>query len=512
MAIDPIPAPCFPDAPFCNLSGSMPEDADVLSIHLPPNGARVVYTADRDQDQVAELFSVPVLRGVRPRLNVPAGGSGGVSSVAISPGGTRVLYRFRPAQGQPAALFSVPIGGPGSASVQLAEDVGQLTGAAQPGFRISADSRTVVFLTPDQRQLRAVPIDGPPGASVPLTRPLVPGGSVRSFEIAPDNLRVFYLAGQDSPTIEGLYRVRLHPPDPSNPPTTRLNDADVEAVRFLLSPTDRAVLYQGASEADGPSVYRVGFSGSVSRKLSHDLPPGFELSQDWTVTPSGHRLLYRVIEPLPGGELRFQLHSAPTTGPRRNVRLDRPQAEPSPFFQVSADGTRVVYWTAAGLLSVPIDGPAGATVRLNPQPSGAGVSTFFAISPDSSRVVYEVGDEDGPIDLFSVPITGPAEASVKLNQSEKAGLPFLVDSTSTRVVYVGTPDDIRRDLYSVPIDANGQRSRPTAGIDRCRLFKLLLTPNGQRAVYTAEKGGQIVKPAELYSSPLTVQVAEPGPG
>jgi hypothetical protein len=43
-------------------------------------------------------------------------------------------------------------------------------------------------------------------------------------------------------------------------------------------------------------------------------------------------------------------------------------------------------------------------------------------------------------------------------------------------------------------------------------FKLLLTPNGQRAVYTAEKGGQIVKPAELYSSPLTVQVADPGSG
>jgi dipeptidyl aminopeptidase/acylaminoacyl peptidase len=514
MAIDPIPAPCFPEAPFCNLSGPMPEDADVLSVQLSPDGGRVVYTADRDQDQVAELFSVPVLRGARQRLNVPAGGSGGgVISIAVSPDGARVLYRFIRVQGQPAALFSVPIRGPGSASVLLAEDVAQLSDPPQQGFRVSADSQVVVYLTPDGRQLRAVPIAGPAGASIPLTRPFVPDGRLSSFEIAPDSRRVFYLAGQDSAAIEGLYRVGLRPPDPSNPPTTRLSAADVAAVRFLLSPTDRAVLYQGASEADGPSLYRVGFSGSVSRKRSHDLPPDFRISQrDWTVTPSGHRLVYRVIEPLPGGQLRFQLHSAPTTGPRGNVRLDRPQAEPSPSVQVSADGNRVVYWSPAGLFSVPVDGPAGATVRLNPQPSAAGVSTFFAISPNSRRVVYEVEAEDGPIDLFSVPIGGPADASVKLNQSEKAGLPFLVDATSTRVVYRGTPDDIRKDLYSVPIDAVGRRSRPTAGIDRCTVFILLLTPDGQRAVYTAEQGGQLVRPAELYSSPLNVQVADPGEG
>jgi hypothetical protein len=510
MAIDPIPPPCVPDAAFCKLSPPMPEHADVLSIHLPPDGARVVYTADQGRDQVAELFSVPVLRGPRPRLSVPAGGSGGVSGVVISPDGARVLYRFRPAQGAPAALFSVPTGGPGSASVQLAEDVGQLTG--QPGFRVSADGSTVVFVTPDRRQLRAVPVDGPAGASIPLTRPFVPGGVLRSFEIAPDNQRVFYLAEQDSAATEGLYRVRLRPPDPSDPPTTRLSAADVEAVRFLLSPTDRAVLYQAASEAQGPSVLRVGFAGSVSRKISHDLPPGFQLSQDWTVTASGRRLVYRVIEPLPGGAKRFQLHSAPTTGPRGNVRLDRLQSEPPQLFRVSADGARVVHWTPDALASVPIDGPASATVRLTPQLPAAAVNIFFAVSPDSRRVVYEVEGDDGPIDLFSVPIDGPAEASVRLNQSERAGLPFLIDSTSTRVVYEGEPDDLRRDVFSVPIDGVGRRSRPTAGIDRCRVDTLLLTPGGQRVVYTAEQGSEPVRPSELYSSPVTVQVADPGPG
>jgi hypothetical protein len=511
MAADIIPAPCIPDAPICNLTGPMREDADVFSVHLPPAGSRVVYTADQDRDQVAELYSVPVLRGARQKLNVPAGTSGGVSSVAISPDGARVLYRFKPATGQPAALFSVPIAGPGSASVQLAEDVAELASPPHPGFRISADSRIVVYLTPDRRQLRTVPINGPAGASIPLTPEFVPGGQAGPFDISPDNLRVFYLAEQDSATTQGLYRARLRPPDPSNPSTTRLSPVDVQVVRFLLSPTDRAVLFQGESQAEGPSLYRVGFSGSVSRKISHDLPPDWLLARNqWTVTPSGHRLVYQVIEPLPGGANRIEMHSAPTTGPRSNVRLDNPSAEPSQFLQVSGDGTRVVYWTKVGLLSVPIDGPASATVQLNLEPPGTTVSTFFTLSPDNSRVVYAVGPDEDPADLFSVPIAGPASASIKLNQSERAGLPFLVDSTSTRVVYAGRPDDVRDDVFSVPIDANGRRSRPTAQLDNCSLFRLVLTPNGQRAVYTARKGSQIVRPTELYSSPLTVQVVDPG--
>jgi hypothetical protein len=377
MAADVETPPCNPDAPVCNLSGPMPQDADVFSVFLAPNGVRVVYRADQERDQVAELYSVPVTGGTRRKLNVPAATSGGVSSVAISPDSTRVLYQFLAGTGEPAALYSVPIGGPASASVKLAEDVAELIdpAPAHPGLQISASSRIVVYLTPDRRQLRAVPIDGPASASIRLTQPFAPGDRASNFEISPNNQWVFYTAEQDSATTQALYRVRLRPPDPSNP-TTRLSPADVQVIRFLLSPTDRAVVYQGESQAEGPGLYRVPFSGSVSRKISHDLPPDWRIVRNqWTVTPNGARVVYQISKELLGGDTITEMYSAPTTGRRRKVRLDKPPGQPTQFFAVSADGARVVYWLPLGLFSVPIDGPASARVQLDLQPSGTVVST-----------------------------------------------------------------------------------------------------------------------------------------
>lgn len=214
MAADVETPPCNPDAPVCNLSGPMPEDADVFSVFLAPNGVRVVYRADQERDQVAELYSVPVTGGTRRKLNVPAATSGGVSSVAISPDSTRVLYQFFAGTGEPAALYSVPIGGPASASVKLAEDVAELIdpAPAHPGLQISASSRIVVYLTPDRRQLRAVPIDAVGRRSRPTAE--IDGCNLGRLLLAPNGQRAVYTARQGSAIVrpEQLYSSPLTVP------------------------------------------------------------------------------------------------------------------------------------------------------------------------------------------------------------------------------------------------------------------------------------------------------------
>jgi hypothetical protein len=53
----------------------------------------VVYVADRDVDEVYELFSVPIDGSASPiRLNGPLGANEDVGATWISPGGSWVLF------------------------------------------------------------------------------------------------------------------------------------------------------------------------------------------------------------------------------------------------------------------------------------------------------------------------------------------------------------------------------------------------------------------------------------
>jgi Tol biopolymer transport system component len=502
------PQPCNPDAPVCTLTGPTSGHGTVFTLQVSPDSTHVVYRADTEQGKV-ELFSVPVNGGAVRRLSTPLGPGGFVGIVIVSPDSKRVVYGAALSSGEPAALYSVPIGGPASASVRLADDVAETEtpDATLPGFQVSGNSRTVVYLPPGRREVRAVPIGGPQDASVRLTGPFAPGGRAGRVEISPDSQRVFYIAEQDPVTTPALYRVPLRPPDPAGLSTIRMSRSGVSVIDFALSTQDRAVVYHGESDGEGSGLYRVPFSGSVSRRISHDLPPNWKIARSlWKITPNGERIVYHIAQEFPNGAVERQMHSAPTSGPRSSVRLDRLPGKLNTFFGVSSDSSRVVYLMNFGslpvveLFSVSVTGPVSARVQLNEEP----IAVFLALSPDGSRVVYY---SDLPDAVYSVPIDGPASASVRLNQSEHLDAEPLVSSDSTRVVYQGQADGGRSDVYSVPIDGNGQRSRPTAEIDDPIIARMLLTPNGRRAVYSATHGFE--DPNSLYSSPLTFQVSNP---
>jgi hypothetical protein len=369
-----------------------------------------------------------------------------------------------------------------------------------------------------------VSIAGPASASISLTG-LFDGTQAEDFEISPDNQWVFFIQQETTSPRAGLYRVRLHPADLSDLSIVRLSDPEVGVGKFFqLSLADRAVIFSG-----GGGLYRVPFSGHVSRKISHDLPPGWALTdRTWTVTPDGRRVVYDITQVV--NTTVSELYSAPTTGPGDAVRLDTHIgiSKSVGWQQVSANSANVVYRLsprdpeihpdAVKLFSVPIDGPASARVQLNTPVPGLAPEVIFALSPDSSRVLYVLSDPSSTqplpqVGLYSVPIGGPASASVKLSHSERVFSLPVVDPTSTRVAYIGR-SGIREDLYSVPIDGVGQRSRPTADLadgtsikGSDDLDRIPLTPNGLRAVYATR---HLPGPFELYSSPLTVQVIQPG--
>jgi len=134
------------------------------------------------------------------------------------------------------------------------------------------------------------------------------------------------------------------------------------------------------------------------------------------------------------------------------------------WFQISPDGSRVVYLanqnsaSSYDLFSAPVDGSALA-VQLNPGlVTNGGVSSDFAISPDSSTVVYR-GDQavDERFDLWSVPIGGGLNVELNANFLATADVTkFGISPTGLDVVYlIDLEDDERFIIVGSPIFGGG---------------------------------------------------------
>lgn len=145
----------------------------------------------------------------------------------------------------------------------------------------------------------------------------------------------------------------------------------------------------------------------------------------------------------------------------------------------------------AELYSIPIAGPEGAWTKLNPTPVANGDVTVFAISPDSSRVVYNTDQQtDEVFELYSVPIAGGT--ATKLNgtlTSVKDVFSFAISADSSRVVYSADQEtDEVVELFSVPLfrrrlpQAQSMPLVPNGGT-----YAFELSPNSARVVYAADQ-------------------------
>jgi Tol biopolymer transport system component len=524
--VDTVTAPST-DCSFlfdtCKLSVGL-DDAEVIDPVLAPDGERVVIIKKSVETLRVDLYSVAVTGGFPVKLSASTGKS--ARFVAISPDSTRVLYTLPAGTGQPGdpvrrELFSVPIVGPSSAGVRLAADINTAT-----RVRVSPDGRKVVFAPPAGDRLRVVPLSGPASASGRLTDPFVAGGTVDEVRVSADSSSVVYRADQNTDGTSELYRVPLTLSPAPDPPTAKLNGplvAGGDVGEFTLAPDNGPVVYLADQDTDEVTeLYRVRLGGSERAKLSRTLPfdwdvrPPGEDDLPARVLPDGSRVIYRIAhqDSFPPYRLFAELYSVPIAGPgSAGVRLDHPPLLPPGHMRaleskISADSSRVVYemvdqslpgeghGTRIWLLSVPAAGPANAGRVL------AGPSEFiYTLSPDSRRVAYL--DLAAPNRLFSVPIAGGT--SVRLNGAENPGAFLRINAGGDRIVYEATAEDGRPQLFSAALDGGGARYDLTAGLDAADVRGETLTPTGTRVVYTVRRGGLY----ELFSSRLTPRIVPP---
>ncbi len=564
-------------------------DRRIVEFHIDPRGSRVVYTADQDQDEVYELYSAPVDASQGPvRISgslVPGGDvawSPRESHVAISPDGTRVLYRADQEQDGAVQLYSAPIEG-AALPLRLSGPLVALGGVVD--FALSADSRWVVYRANqeqvDSLELFSAPIDGRREA-LRLHPPLVADGDVGAFtsyfgefiqpdsyRITPDGRRVVYWADQEeeglfelfSAPIEGFGRQRarrighgtilelsgeLGPGESLFPfESFELDSTGSRAVylrfqdgaqQLFSAPVDRrggevrisdslplgADVYSYWVNPHGEQVLYYTSFGELYSVPSDGHLPALELGvspslegedDDFTFSPDGMRVVFRTYE------LGRHLVSMELDG-TGTVELGAPHHGVQTWIsgvQLASGGTRVVYSAdpletdVLELFSAPLDGSLPA-VKLSGEllPGGPvrGTVADFQISPDGRRVVYRADqDLDDVYELYSAQLHGKKQR-IKLHEPfvpgrsvPRAGFQVAPDSMHVAFIADADTNDVH-ELYGVPIDGSGPPVKLSASLTTGGDVRsgLLFTPDGSRVLYLAD--AELDERFELYAAPI----------
>ena len=481
---------------------------DVQEFSFTPDGTRIVYLADQDQDEVYELFSVPSEGGAPVRLNPTLGEDASVEDFAIAPDGSRVVYTSDQETADQLELFSVPTDGSATAvklngPLVLGGDIG--AGSGKPGFVISPAG--IVAYVADQdteavAEIYSVPIDG---SSAPVKlNSSAPHADVEPARIrfSSDGSRVVWIADHATDQVFELWSA----PSDGSSPMIRLSGAPVlngDVSSFAVSSTGWAV-YLGDQDIDEQhELYSTPLDGSLAAvRLNGTLVAGGDVDA-FEVVPDGTRVIYQSDQET---DSTLEIFSAPIDGSATAVKLSAPFSPgggsvngPENAFAISPDSRRVLYRGRQGPISPIVlytapEGGGAPAQALTSAVSGRGVlSERIRFTANSERAYFTAQIDPNPaVELFTVPADGSG-SPVKVSGTPVAGghvVEFDVPAASTTVFYRADQDvDGQVELYSTPGDGSGTPVRlndtlPPDGDVR----KLAISSDGARVAFLADSG------------------------
>ncbi|MSR63153.1 MAG: hypothetical protein EXS08_11985 [Planctomycetes bacterium] len=480
-------APRDGSAPAIKISGTLAASEDVLDYGFGQTGGRVVY---RTQPGPGERLRSAPIDGSAAPIELTTSAHQAAYEFRVDPAGTRVVFQ---AYGPSAIeLFTVPIDG-STAALQISNSLPGLIGPE--AFAITPDGSRVVYAAPEDVStidLYSVPIDGSPGR-LKLSGP---GGGVqlypidRCFSLSADGAQIVYRA---DPELDSVFHLFSAPLDGSAPavtlaaPSFQSSLPNAGVLTFRLAPVGQRVVYQHDQDTfDVLEVYSVPIDGSSAPvKLNTPLPsPASDDVTDFLLTSNAQQAVYRDQQ---------GVHVVPTSGLTSADTLTGPVGDQA----LSADGRWLVYTQGSrpDLFSLPIDGSSAAVQLSGPYaPAGSFLpgARLMAISPDSSRVVYRANqDLNQAFDLYSIAIDGSGP-SVNLSGVGGGGLRLQtleIGPDSACVVYRADPDnDGKFTLFRAPLDGSVPALALSAGPPGTAVESFRISPDGTRVAYVAHVG------------------------
>ncbi|MCI0636623.1 MAG: hypothetical protein L0206_22290, partial [Actinobacteria bacterium] len=339
---------------------------------------------------------------------------------------------------------------------------------------------------------------------------------VGAWKISADGNRVFYAGVQTTPGMNEVHDVPLDgsqatrvlsapfPPAGSNSPFAP----------FQVAPDEAHLLYIADQDTDEQlELYSDPTDGSrVSTKLSGPMIPQGDVRPDFRWTPDGTRVLYRAD----ATQDHFtHLFSVPSDGSLAPVQLHGVMAW---SFAITPDSSRAVF-DAGQLFSVLVDGSAPADPL-----SSASQTEFveqYLITPDGESVVFEGGywwydnefEEHKAVGLYRAPADGSAEPIELLAPIPDPEV-LASDQMDTRV----TPDSARvvsrsladNQLYTAPVDGSAPAERLNDLPWANTVASFAIAPDGERVAFTAWNGSTLALygvPADGSSPPIALTIA-----
>jgi len=470
--IAPLPAvvPIEGDAQLSALAGlnrkisGSPMAGSVSAFRVSPNGARVVFIADKDTAGVHELYSVPVDGSSVPtKLSAGltfAAGKAGVSAFQISPDSAKVVFLADPATAAGVnEVFSAPTNG-SAAPVKL-----NATAAAPvTGFGITPDSAWAVFFGVDTsfasgavELYRAAIGTAASAVQISDVGQGNAAGDVVAASFSPDSARIVYVGDGAADNVFQLYSVSIAAVGPGSDVQLSAALGFVDLVR-ISADSGRVVYTSDALVLGKQEAFSIPIGGGTRIKLNPSMAGDGVTAVE--INPAGTRVAYLADQTTAGvNEVYSAQMLVAGSGTRLNTAMASPQYADS--LNISPDGTTVVYEADQStpgtyeLYRAPIDASAGSTMLHDlSAPDDVGYFQGLGTPILGKRAVYPVF---GPtVNLFSVPFDASA-SFVQINPPLAAGdqlfSAFLPSGAKRLVAYGAGPSSgtITRKVVSAPV-------------------------------------------------------------
>jgi Tol biopolymer transport system component len=460
FAVWPQPA----HADWRSLSGGfLPAFSGSMNFQISPDSRTVAFIADKDADDVDELYAVPITGTTPIKLNPPLVAGGEVENFQFTPDGQFVIYRADQEVDQRIELYRVPVGGGMATKLNAA----LVAGGNVTSFKIAPDTGRIAYVADQETNeiFELWSISGTGGGLFKLSGAMVSGGDVGIFEIDPLSDRAVFSADRE---MDGKYELYSTPmlggaPTKLNPPITLQGGGDAGLYsEWAINPVIPVVAFiaRGPTTSGG-KVYSNATAGGLLTEISFNLTPeqrvlGFRIS------PAGDRVVYNIGTRL-GSTNAFKgnLYSS-LIGGGGNANLTE-IADPlfgvdSYGFRFTPDGSRVVYNFQKNAAAQPrFESSVTATgVRATLYAPGAADPQLsgFDFSPNGQWVMYQTSSGGPQSNIRTVPPTGGGATG------HGSGVYRLITPDSGRIAYTRIVSDAIQttDLFSAQIFGGDERN------------------------------------------------------
>jgi hypothetical protein len=283
-----------------------------VGVFLAGESERFIFAYFDDGDAAYRIWSMPAGgpagSGVFLSNAAPAGCTTELLTYSVSAERLAFTHSCPTGNGQRRnQLWSVPFAGPAAAAVSLGGSFAAGGEIQSTGFAPEGDS--IVFtadkLTVDKVELWSVPFAGPAGALVRLSEGGTPLTDVTSFEIAPDDSRVAYIADPGVNERFHAFSVPIAGPSSLSVPLLTDNTANRDVTDLRFTPDSSKVIFRAdLDEEDNRfDLYRSAADGSeAEEQLTNDsqFATGHSVSPEFALHPDGERVVYIFDEDAPG--------------------------------------------------------------------------------------------------------------------------------------------------------------------------------------------------------------------